>query len=146
MNSRSQRVDRLLALRERALEATRLALGAATTAAAAAARAQDAAQVAWAQRAEAFAAAAFATVDLLEEAHAHVGSLRRRADLAGEALAAARASEDECRAACARAERERRKLELWRERLAEIDRAAERRLERMTTDEAAARTFARGPG
>lgn len=143
MKARRERVERLLALRERAVESARAVLGAALRATAQAAEAQAAAERAWSTRAAAVAVARFPDVDALMEAHAHLAALRLRADLAAREHTAARAKEELARASCMRAERERKKLEIWRDRLLSLEAQAERRSERLATDEVAARTFVR---
>lgn len=143
MASRRDRVERLLGLRERALETARVALASATRSAREASMAAAEAESAWSALATICAGAPFGTIDALVDAHAHVAALRRRADAARARAVAACAAEDTARAGCVRAERERRKLEIWRDRLDEIARAAESRKERLATDEMAARTFVR---
>jgi flagellar biosynthesis chaperone FliJ len=143
MKARRERVERLLTLRERAVESARAVLGAALRVTAQAAEAQAAAENAWSTRAAAAATTRFPDVDALMESHAHLDALRRRADLAATELTAARDKEEVARAGCMRAERERKKLELWRDRLLSLEAQAERRSERLATDEVAARTFVR---
>ena len=143
MASRRERVERLLALRERAVESARAVLAAALRATASAAEALSATESAWSTRAASVAAARFPDVDALMQAHAHLDALRRRADLAATELTNARNQEEGARAGCMRAERERKKLELWRDRLLSLEAQAERRSERLATDEVAARTFTR---
>jgi flagellar export protein FliJ len=143
MRARRERVERLLGLRERALEAARVELAAAARAASEAAEVAALSERAYGDEAARCAAGAFATVDALIEAHAHVAALRSRADADAARVEKLREAEAEAREACVRAERERRKLEIWREKLVEVERAAENRKERVATDEVAARTFVR---
>lgn len=139
MASRVKRVEQLLALRERALEGARAALATAQRATAAAITAHTAAEQAWSGRSEQIAGARFTSVVELSDAHAHLRTMRMAADEAAGHVQIARAREDDARAECVRAERERRKLEVWRDKLAALERQAEARRERLATDELAAR-------
>lgn len=133
----------LLGLRERALESARMELAEAARAANRASDAAEEAERAWSSEAASCAGASFATIDALVEAHALVEARRSRADAAASAAKAARAAQEAAREACLRAERERRKLEIWRDKLLDLERAAEGKRERIATDEVAARTFVR---
>ena len=142
-SSRKQRIARLLAARSRGLDAARGELGVAQRAAREAAATELAAQRAWSDRAEALATASFPDVDAIVDSRAHLDGLRLRAEAASKATEQARAEELLRRDACIAAEREVKKVEIWRDRIEEADRARVARQERVTADEIAARTFAK---
>jgi hypothetical protein len=143
-SSRKRRIVRLVAARARLLDVARGELARALRSTAEAAEASRAAQRAWSDQAEAVAAASFANVDEIADSRAHLDALRRRAELATEAMDRARAHEHARRAACIAAEREVKKVEIWRDKIEEAERAIAARQERVAADEIAARTFARG--
>lgn len=142
-NSRRSRIERLVAVRARQLEAAQTALGAALRDARCAEEARDASERAWLDRTLTLERAPAPTMDALVEARAHLDGLRRQADLAGLSLLRARGSLSAARNACLLADRELKKLEIWRDQLAEAERLNEARRERLVTDEVAARAFAR---
>jgi hypothetical protein len=84
------------------------------------------------------------TADALADARAHLDGLRRRANTAGMAVLDAQRAEQAARVACIMADRELKKVEAWRDRLVEAERAEADRRERILTDEAAARIYMRG--
>jgi hypothetical protein len=142
-SSRRSRIDRLVAVRARQLESAQTTLAAAHRAARSAEEARDAAEHAWLDRAVTLERAPAPTMDALVEARAHLDGLRRRADLAGIAALRARGVLASARNACLDADRELKKLQIWRDQLVEVERADEARRERLVTDEVAARVFAR---
>jgi flagellar biosynthesis chaperone FliJ len=142
-SSRKRRIVRLVTARSRLLDAARGELGRAQRALSEAADAERAAQRAWTERAEAVAAEAFVSVDAIADSRAHLEGLRRRAEVAAAATERARTEEQTRRDACIAAEREVKKVEIWRDKIQEAERAIAARQERVTADEIAARTFAR---
>ena len=142
-SSRKRRIARLVAARTRVLDAARGELGRAQRATSEAAAAELAAQRAWGDRADALATASFADVDAIMDSRAHLDGLRRGAEAATSVTERAREEERARRDACIGAEREVKKVEIWRDRIEEADRARVARQERITADEIAARTFAK---
>lgn len=142
-SSRKRRIGRLVAARSRVLDAARGELGRAQRATSEAAAAELAAERAWADRAEALATASFPDVDAILDSRAHLDGLRLGAKAATKATERARDEEVLRREACIAAEREVKKVEIWRDRIEEADRARVARQERVTADEIAARTFAK---
>jgi flagellar export protein FliJ len=142
-SSRKRRIVRLVTARSRVLDAARGELGRAQRAVSEAAEAERAAEQAWSDRAEAVAAATFASIDAITDSRAHLDGLRRRARAATTATARARIEEQARREACIAAEREVKKVEIWRDKIEQAERAIEARRERVTADEIAARTFAK---
>jgi hypothetical protein len=143
-SARRARVERLVAVRAQKVDVARTALGGAQRARILATEAQDAAEAAWLDRVRALASARLPTVDALVEGRAHLDGLRRRANAAAVAVLDARRAEQAALVACLMADRELKKVETWRDRLAEAERAEADRRERLLTDEAAARIFVRG--
>lgn len=141
--TRRARIERLLAVRTRELDVARAALGAASRERVRATAAEEQAERAWEDRARSLVAVSSLTMDALVQAHAHLGGLRRRADLEAAALLDARRREAVALQTCVQADRQVKKMEIWSDRLAEIERAEANRRERLVTDEVAARTFAR---
>jgi flagellar biosynthesis chaperone FliJ len=138
MNPRMKRAVRLVGLAEKAQNSAR-------------ARAVDAARAvvdcdAEAQRLEAvwvtathgFARGVSSAADLVLQA-AHLRTLRLRADAAAKRLEKARSDERAAAELLLEAARDRRKLELWQERLQEAEREQASRLERGAADDLAAR-------
>ncbi len=76
----------------------------------------------------------------LEEQSAHLRTLRLRADHAARDLDGALAEERRRAAALVEASIERRKLEIWRERMVQAEREERSLQERRSDDELAART------
>ena len=142
-SSRKRRIGRLVAARSRVLDAARGELGRAQRATSEAAAAELAAERAWADRAEALATASFPDVDAILDSRAHLDGLRLGAEAATKTSERARDEEVLRREACIAAEREVKKVEIWRDRIEEADRARVARQERVTADEIAARTFAK---
>ena len=142
-STRRARIERLLAVRTRALDVARAALGSACRERVKATVARDLAERAWEERAQLLMTVSSLTMDALALAHAHLGGLRRRADHEAATLLDAQRREGVALQACMEANREVKKMEIWKDRLAELERAEENRRERIITDEVAARTFAR---
>jgi flagellar biosynthesis chaperone FliJ len=143
-STRTRRIARLAAARSRELDVARGELARARRATGEAEAIEAAASRAWRQRAEALASTSFTSIDDLMISRAHLEGLRLRETTAAAALASAREAENTRREACIRAEREVRKVEIWREKIEEAERAITVRRERVTADEIAARTFAKG--
>ena len=80
----------------------------------------------------------------LMDSEAYLRTLRARADAAQQKTEHASSEAGRCASEALRAATERRKLELWRDRIAEGDRVEENRRERIASDELAARSAARG--
>jgi hypothetical protein len=142
VNARLKRASRLEGLADRALTAARGRVADARRALVAATEAAETAEATWILATQAFATRVESAADLVEQA-AHVRTLRLRADAAAKRLAEAAAEEKHRAELVLEAERDRRKLELWRERLTETEREQGARAERLAADELAART-ARG--
>jgi len=142
-SSRRSRIERLVAVRARQLESARTALGAAHRAALRAEEAREASERTWLDRALALERSPAPTMDALVEARAHLDGLRRQADHAGLVALRARSALSVARNACLDADRQLKKLEIWRDQLVETERVDEARRDRLLTDEVAARTFAR---
>jgi hypothetical protein len=93
----------------------------------------------WARAANA-PSAVVTRVGELEQQSAHLRTLRLQVDLAKRRVGEALAVEVTCRQAVTDTSRERRKLELWLERLEAAERETGRRAEARADDEIAART------
>lgn len=142
-DTRRRRIERILRVRARQLDVARAALASAARAAAEASAARSAAEGLWSQAAVTITSSPPRSVDALIDARAHLSTLRRRADLAAEALAKAASGERDARAACLRAEREHKKMTRWLEMVAEGEQAQAVRQERRAADEHAARVVMR---
>jgi hypothetical protein len=80
----------------------------------------------------------------LAEQAAYLDTLRRRADAAARLVERAKAEERASHAEVVRAATERRKLELWRDRIVDASRAELAQTERRASDDLAARISIRG--
>jgi hypothetical protein len=80
----------------------------------------------------------------LEEEAAYLRALRAKADAAARGVEQASVAERRAAADLVRAATERRKLEMWRDRMIEADRTEEARKERLANDELAASRAERG--
>ena len=101
-------------------------------------------EAAWVAAAQAPAVAVI-RVEQLEQQSAHLRTLRLLGDAARRREAEALAVEGRCKAALAEAASERRKLELWVERLRASEREQTKRAEARADDEIAARTVRQRP-
>lgn len=139
MNERLRRTRPVLHAKTRILDERRAAFAAAHRAANAARNAQLVADAAWEQRALEIGRARFDTVAEHLEARAHLDALKRAAQHAADRTAAASRDEATARAALLAAERDLKKVEAWRDGIAETERASAARAERIGNDELAAR-------
>ncbi len=142
MSARLKRASRLVGLAEKALAAARARASDAQRAVATTAADSSRLEANWARASQGFAKQVECAGDLTVEA-AYVRTLRLQADVAGKRAADAVAEERRCAELVVEAERDRRKLELWQERLTAAEREQDARGERRASDELAART-ARG--
>jgi hypothetical protein len=141
--ARVRRAARLVEIADKAEQSARARAAAAQ---AALREARDDAQReerAWTDVARDFATGIKRVTELQEQA-AYLETLRRRADAAARRVERAVESERSCAAEVVRAATERRKLELWRDRIVEASRVEETRLERIASDDMAARIAGRG--
>jgi hypothetical protein len=139
---RLKRAARLTALAEKALTSARARAAEAQRAARAAASDAERQESAWAEASQQFAKTVEFAGDLATEA-AHLRTLRLRADAGAKRASEAMTAERHSTELVIEAERDRRKLELWQERLTATEREQETLVERKASDELAART-ARG--
>ena len=138
---RLRRIQRLIDARQKAVDIARAALSDGQRATATARGEREEAYRTWSVGSDAAAKLTHPTVGALSEARSFLETLRRRVDVADKVLAQAEAEEHKRREACIAAEREVKKMELWRERVAEGERLLAARIERTATDELAARTY-----
>lgn len=143
MSNRLRRAARLVELAESAERSARALAAAAERALAEASDDARRSESAWVQAA-AVDVDTVVHVSDLAESEAYLRTLRARADAAKGRSEQALAEERRLSSEVVRAATERRKLELWRDRIADGDRAEETRRERIASDELAARTSARG--
>jgi hypothetical protein len=144
VSSRLERAARLIAISDKALVAARAKAAEARSAAQRATAEAQELEAAWAAASEDFAKKVEYAGDLATEA-AHVHTLRLRADAGAKRVAEAAAAERKCQDLAVEAERDRRSLQLWEDRLKETEREQEARAERKTSDELAARTRRKRP-
>lgn len=142
MSARLQRAARLIAISEKALATARAKAAEAKSAVAAATSEASALEAAWAEASRGYAQKVECAGDLAVEA-AHVRTLRLRADAGAKRVADALAEERKRVDLAVEAERDRRSLQLWEERLKETEREQEVRSERKASDELAARSSRR---
>lgn len=142
MSARLKRASRLVALAEKALTSARARASDAQRAVATATADAGRLEASWASASQGFAKQVECAGDLTAEA-AYLRTLRLQADMAVKRAAEAAAEERRCAELVVEAERDRRKLELWQERLTAAEREQDARGERRASDELAART-ARG--
>lgn len=139
MSPRAKRAARLVDLAEKALDSARNRAAAAERATTEAQAEAEQAERVWVAATHGFAKGVVSVEDLSRQG-AHLRTLRTHADIAIKRLEKARADEKTARELVLEASRERQKLELWRERLREVEREEEARIEQLATDELAART------
>jgi hypothetical protein len=139
VNPRLHRAARLIAISDRALTAARAKAAEAARAVAAANTDANEHETAWAEASQGFAGKVEYAGDLAVEA-AHLRTLRLRADAAAKRVAEAVAHERKCVDLVVEAERDRRSLQLWEDRLKETEREQDARAERKASDELAARS------
>jgi hypothetical protein len=142
VSARLQRAARLIAISDKALTAARAKVVEAKKAVADATTEAAALEATWAEASRDFATKVEVAGDLATEA-AHVHTLRLRADAGAKRLADAAALERKCVDLAVEAERDRRSLQLWEDRLKETEREQEARSERKASDELAARSSRR---
>ena len=138
MSSRRRRAERLVEVGREALNVARARVTAAARAVADARADADSQERAWLDGAQKFATQVARASDL-DEQSAHLRTLRHRADTEARRLERALAEERHCAAAVVQAAMEHRKMELWRDRIAQGEFEEERRLEQRGSDELAAR-------
>jgi flagellar biosynthesis chaperone FliJ len=131
-------VERLVELGREAVNAARASVGAAARAVAEARDDASREEHAWSDAAQVFGTGVARASDLAEQS-AHLRTLRHRADAASRRLERAVLEERRCAAAVVKAAMELRKLELWRDRMAQGEREEEQRQEQRRSDELAAR-------
>jgi hypothetical protein len=140
---RIRRAARLVELAEKAENEARARAVAAEQAHRDARRDAEREEHAWTEAARDFTTG-IKHVSELEAQAAYLETLRRRADAACKRVEKALEDERLCAAEVVRAATERRKLELWRDRIVDTANAEETRLERMASDALAARIASRG--
>ncbi len=143
MTARVRRATRLVELGEKAEQSARVRASAAERALSDARDDARGQENAWSEAARDFATGIKRVTELQEQA-AHLETLRRRADAAARRVERAIADERACATELVRTATERRKLELWRDRIIDANRAEEARLERIASDELASRVVSRG--
>jgi hypothetical protein len=131
-------VERLIQMAHEALKEARAAAAEAARAVAEARARTEVDERTWSDRARHFATGIDRAHDLDQQA-AHLRTLRVRADASMRGLERCMAEERKCAAVVVKAAMEHRKLELWRDRIAEGEREEESRRERRSSDELAAR-------
>lgn len=141
MSDRIKRTKPVLHAKSRLVDEKRAALAAALRAANAARVEQLNAEDAWEKRVNALATGQYETIAEHLEARAHLESLKRAALAAADRAALAIRTEQAARESLIVAERDLKKIEAWRDGIAEAERAAEARVERLASDELAARMF-----
>lgn len=141
MNERIKRTAPLLQVRSRALDERRAELARATRVANEAREAQKMSHEAWERHALLAARTAHGTVWEHADARAHVDDLWRGALRAADLAALAEEKERAALAAVLHAERELKKIEVWREGLVDMERLAAARRERIAADEHTARMY-----
>lgn len=139
MSERVKRAAPLVAVRARVVDEKRTAFATAARAARSARETAVRAEAAWEQQVAHVGASTHATVSEHAEARAHLESLRRVAMREAQLAAAAERDEHTAREALLVAERELKKIEIWRDGLIEEERAIAERIERLAADELAAR-------
>lgn len=139
---RLQRAGMLVELRQRAVELAQTLSAEATRRALDADEASKRAAEAWEESTRTTPGERTSSVDLAELC-AWQGTLRQRAEAAAAAAVAAHAEAERQRAALVAARSELRKIEVWRDGLAAAVRSAALRVERIASDEVAARTVRR---
>jgi flagellar biosynthesis chaperone FliJ len=142
VSARLRRARRLVELAEGEERAARARTSEAERAVAAARLEADRAEAAWLE-ATCVVGAAVTRAFELEEREAFLRTLRARADAAAKRVEAAAIEERRLAAELVRAATERRKLELWRDRITEGERDEDARKERVASDEMAARIVLR---
>ena len=138
MSARLARVERLIGMAHDALNEARAAAASAARAVTEARHRADGDERTWSDHARTFGQGVDRAHDLDQQA-AHLRTLRVRADATARDLERCVAEERKCAAAVVKAAMEHRKLELWRDRIAEGEREEENRRERKSSDELAAR-------
>ena len=142
MNARLRRAARLIELAESAERSAKAKCALAERALAEARASAERAEAHWQTTARQPLQVARATD--LEEHGAYLRALRTRADAAARGVEQAVTAERAASAEVTQTATERRKLEMWRDRMAEAERAEEARRERLANDELAARMVDRG--
>lgn len=138
MTTRLARAERLIQMAYETLKSARAAAADAARAVAEARARAEGDERTWADHARNFGTGVDNAHDLDRQA-AHLRTLRVRADASMRALERSLAEERRCAAAVVKAAMDHRKLELWRDRIAEGEREEENRRERRSSDELAAR-------
>ncbi len=136
MTPRLKRIGRLIELRGRAADAARVALAQATAELTQRRAEARAAEAAWEAAMDADHPR---SVGDLEDAHDAIQALRHALERARDEVRAAEISEDTHRHHVQEAEKDRKKLEVWRDAMHETLTADAARLEQRATDETAAR-------
>jgi dTMP kinase len=142
--AKRKQIDTLLDVRGRAAEQARAAVAKAKREADLATRTHEEAERTWMSTALKEAEAKHRTMDDLMLGRARLEGLRKLADVARARALEARKIEEMKNGEASHAERELRKIELWRDKADEAIRIEEARLERIQTDAFAARAFDRG--
>jgi hypothetical protein len=140
---RIKRAARLVEMAEKAENAARAKAAAAVQAVSDAKRDAQREEQAWSDAARDFAKSVKTVTELQEQA-AYLETLRRRANAAAKRVEKAQEHERACAAEVVHAATEKRKLELWRDRIVDAVRAEEQRLERLANDALAARIANQG--
>lgn len=143
MKPRIKRAARLVEMAEKAENAARAQAAAAAHAVTDAKSDAQRAEQTWIDVAKDFATGVKTVTELQEQA-AYLGTLRRRSDSAAKRVEKALEHERACAAIVVRAATEKRKLELWRDRIVDAVRVEEQRLERLASDALAARISNQG--
>jgi len=140
---RIKRAARLVEMAEKAENAARAKVAAAMQAVSDAKRDAQREEQAWSDTAKGFATGVQTVTELQQQA-AYLETLRRRANAAAKRVEKAQEHERACAAEVVQAAQEKRKLELWRDRIVDAVRAEEQRLERLANDALAARIANQG--
>jgi flagellar biosynthesis chaperone FliJ len=143
VSTRLKRALRLVELAETAERSARAQASAAERALAEAKEEARQSETAWLAAAAVDPDGVVNAADLMDS-EAYLRTLRARADAALQKSDRASTEAGRCASEIVLAATERRKLELWRDRIAEGDRTEENRRERIASDELAARSAARG--
>jgi flagellar biosynthesis chaperone FliJ len=135
---RRRRADKLLDARQRGIDLAEAELGSLARATLEANGRAESARTSWRARMEWHRAAVCSSDDLARE-HAYLATLEKQATLLADAAREAKAREEIARLKVCNAKTEHKKVETWRDRLVEAVRLEDTRIERLQSDELAAR-------
>ncbi len=135
---RRRQADKILDARQRGVDVAEAELATLARRTLEASSAAESARAAWRDRMAACPLAECSSYDLAIE-HLYVATLEKRAILLANAAREANAAEERARLKVCSARTEHKKVETWRDRLLETFKLEEIRLERLQSDEVAAR-------